>query len=169
MLNSVWCPYGEDETGAALYPRQDDYGFGQEQLTWVAQVGLRFEEPGWALVVMTHVPVHTGCDGKFRDRELLTGMLHAFATGGTYQGVYRGRNGGTGGAIAPGFTNLADPSSSDWKRDCRVSSSGAETAAAGDHHQLHPRLSGPDASHPGPGFVQRRAQWGKIWQNPFLR
>lgn len=24
-----------------------------------------------------------------------------------------------------------DPSSSDWKRDCRVSSSGAETAAAG--------------------------------------
>ena len=131
VLNSVWCPYGEDETGAALYPRQDDYRFGQEQLTWVAQVGLRFEEPGWALVVMTHVPVHTGCDGKFRDRELLTGMLHAFATGGTYQGVYRGRNGGTGGAIAPGFTNLADPSSSDWKRDCRVSSSGAETAAAG--------------------------------------
>lgn len=58
-------------------------------------------------------------------------MLHALATGGTYQGVYRGRNGGTGGAIAPGFTNLADPSSSDWKRDCRVSSSGAETAAAG--------------------------------------
>lgn len=42
VLNSVWCPYGEDETGAALYPRQDDYGFGQEQLTWVAQVGLRF-------------------------------------------------------------------------------------------------------------------------------
>ncbi len=38
----------------------------------------------------------------------------------------------------------------------------AETAAAGvTTTNFHPRLSGPDASHPGPGFVQRRAQWGK--------
>ena len=104
VLNSVWCPYGEDEGGAALYPRQNNYGFGQEQLIWVAQVGLRFAEPGWALVVMTHVPLHTDCDGKFRDRGLLAGMLNAFATGGRYQGVYRGSDGGTGGAIAPGLS-----------------------------------------------------------------
>ena len=70
VLNSVWCPYGEDETGRPSIPGRMTTALGQEQLTWVAQVGLRFEEPGWALVVMTHVPVHTGCDGKFRDREL---------------------------------------------------------------------------------------------------
>ena len=131
VLNSVWCPYGEDEVGAALYPRQNNYGFGQEQLTWVANVGLRFTEPGWALVVVTHVPVHTDCEGQFRDRALLTGMLNAFVKGKTYQGVYEGSGEGSGGAIAPGFTNLADPASTDWKMNCRVSSSGVETVAAG--------------------------------------
>ena len=89
MLNSVWCPYGEDEVGAALYPRQNNYGFGQEQLTWVANVGLRFTEPGWALVVVTHVPVHTDCEGQFRDRALLTGMLNAFVKGKTYRACTR--------------------------------------------------------------------------------
>ena len=44
--------------GRPLYPRQNRYGFGQAQLDWVAETGLRFSEPGWALVVVTHVPVH---------------------------------------------------------------------------------------------------------------
>ena len=131
VLNSVWCPYGEDESGAALYPRQNRYGFGQAQLDWVAETGLRFSEPGWALVVVTHVPVHEDQEGKFRDHTLLTGMLNAFATGGAYQGVYPGSSQGGGGAIAPAFTNRADPSSGDWKTGYRVNSSGVETPAAG--------------------------------------
>ncbi len=103
VLNSVWCPYGEDEVGAALYPRQNNYGFGQEQLTWVANVGLRFTEPGWALVVVTHVPVHTDCEGQFRDRALLTGMLNAFVKGKTYQGVYEGSGEGSVGPLHQGL------------------------------------------------------------------
>lgn len=129
VLNSVWCRYGVDGDGAALYPRQNNYGFGQDQLDWLVQRALRFEEPGWALVLMTHVPVHSGLEGKFRDYQLLTGILNAFVSGGTYQGSYGGS--GLGGAIAPDYTNLADPADGDWKAGYRISSSGAVTAAAG--------------------------------------
>ena len=86
LLNSLWVR-DEEEEGYALHRRMRTYGFGQEQLTWLAERALRFEEEGWAVVLAAHVPPLGHYLDIFRDAEVFKGILYAFHTGTAYSGT----------------------------------------------------------------------------------
>lgn len=87
MLNSLWVEDETDEDGVALHRRMRTYGYGNQQLNWLAGEALRFEEDGWALVLATHVPPISAYDSLTRDETVLRGILAAFASGGSYSGT----------------------------------------------------------------------------------
>lgn len=86
LLNSLWVEDAEDENGCAAHRRMRTYGFGQTQLSWLADTALRFDEKGWAVVLATHVPPLEGYLDILRDEAVLKGILYAFHTGTAYSG-----------------------------------------------------------------------------------
>lgn len=126
VLNSVWCKYEENEDGTAVTSKQNNYGFGQQQIDWLAETALNFSEDGWSVVIASHVPIIDMYNDTMRDISIIRGVLTAFANKSTYTGTYEGTVSG-----GSSYTNLADPTSTDWKTDYRINSSGVETALAG--------------------------------------
>lgn len=85
MLNDVWDEYIVNEiNGVAVYNQMGDYGFGQSQLTWLANEALCFDEDGWDVVVAAHVPIN---QDSFRDGDIVRGILDAFEKGISYEGT----------------------------------------------------------------------------------
>ena len=87
LLNSLWVEDEEDENGYAAHRRMRTYGFGQEQLRWLAEEALDFQEEGWAVVLATHVPPLGNYRTLLRDLAVFEGILRAFCDGGTYSGT----------------------------------------------------------------------------------
>jgi len=84
MLNDVWDKYEADsKSGIAINNQMGDYGLGQEQMEWLANEALRFDEKGWAVVLSGHAPIN---QAEIRDGEVVLGILEAFANKGEYSG-----------------------------------------------------------------------------------
>ncbi len=86
LLNSLWVAEETDDRGYALHRRMRTYGFGQAQLTWLAEKALRFPEEGWDVVIATHVPPLGEYRDMLRDGEVFLGILNAFRAGVAYTG-----------------------------------------------------------------------------------
>lgn len=85
MLCDVWSEHTVNEiNGAAVYNQMGDYGFGQSQLTWLANEALSFTEGGWDVVIAAHVPIS---QDSFRDGDVARGILDAFENGTSYKGT----------------------------------------------------------------------------------
>lgn len=84
MLNSLWLEDSFDNNGVANRKRMRTYGFGQAQLSWLANTALNFSEDGWSVILATHVPPIATYDSTYRDEAVLRGILGDFinATGG---------------------------------------------------------------------------------------
>lgn len=98
MLNSLWCETSENEDGTAVYDRQHYWGFGQAQLSWLANTALHFEEEGWTVLLATHVPPISAQASNYRDMAILHGILTAYCDKTSYTGSYTrntGKNEGT--------------------------------------------------------------------------
>lgn len=93
LLNSNWVEDLEDENGVAQRRRMRTFGYGNQQLNWLAGEALKFHEDGWAVVLAAHVPPVADYDATCRDEAVLRGILTAFAEGTSYSGNY-----GTDGA-----------------------------------------------------------------------
>ncbi|MBR4748729.1 MAG: metallophosphoesterase [Abditibacteriota bacterium] len=55
VLTTTDLPYIENPDKSLRYYGQWTYGFRQQQLEWLADKGLRFDEEGWAVITITHV------------------------------------------------------------------------------------------------------------------
>lgn len=88
LLNSNWVEDLEDDTGVAQRRRMRTFGYGNEQLNWLAGEALKFDEDGWAVVLAAHVPPVAEYDATCRDEAVLRGILTAFAEGTAYSGAY---------------------------------------------------------------------------------
>lgn len=106
QLNSFWVgdndTYNQDDT--MVYDYMHHGGYGQDQLDWLADEALSFDEDGWSVLFMAHMPPASidGTDytsaSNNRDATVLNGILSAYATGGSYTGLYSyssGRNEGS--------------------------------------------------------------------------
>lgn len=67
FLDTGDVPYKYDENGALVYFSHNFYGYSQEQLDWLVNKALVFDEDGWAVMIFQHVPplmmtVNTGED-----------------------------------------------------------------------------------------------------------
>lgn len=78
MLNSLWLEDSFDANGVANRRRMRTYGFGQAQLSWLANTALKFSEDGWSVVLATHVPPIASYDSTYRDEAVLRGILGDF-------------------------------------------------------------------------------------------
>ncbi len=87
LLNSLWVRDEQEETGAAVHRRMRTFGFGQQQLTWLAERALHLEEPDWDIVIATHVPPLGDYRERMRDGEVFLGILSAFQAGAAYSGT----------------------------------------------------------------------------------
>jgi hypothetical protein len=96
MLNSLWCemPYNAD--GTAAFDRQHYFGYGQAQLTWLANTALNVGSD-WVIFIGTHIPPLDMYRGESyqeyrtkwtRDIELLRGILSAYENKTAYSGSY---------------------------------------------------------------------------------
>ena len=83
LLNSAWI----DETQADVSARTESFGYGAEQLTWLAETALQFSEEGWAIVLASHVPPVPELEPAVRDEAVLRGILTAFLSGSSYSGT----------------------------------------------------------------------------------
>ncbi len=88
VLNSHWVLDETDENGVALHRRMRTFGYGNEQLSWLAQNALHFDAEGWAVVIAAHVPPTEEYDSICRDGAVLRGILEAFVKGKAYSGSY---------------------------------------------------------------------------------
>ena len=85
LLNSLWVEDGTDSDGVAVNRRMRTFGFGNDQLNWLAYTALHFTEEGWTVVLASHVqPGHE----TVRDGAVLMGILEAFVNRGKYTGSY---------------------------------------------------------------------------------
>ena len=87
MLNSNWVEDLEDAAGVAQRRRMRSFGYGNQQLNWLAGEALKFSEVGWGVVLAAHVPPVAEYDGSCRDEGVLRGILTAFAEGTAYSGI----------------------------------------------------------------------------------
>lgn len=74
VLNSSWV----DETETDVLLRTEHFGYGNEQLNWLANTALRFTEDGWSVVLAAHVPPVEDIGAATRDKEVLSEILTAF-------------------------------------------------------------------------------------------
>lgn len=107
QLNSFWV--GDNDTyysnGTMIYDYMHHGGYGQTQLSWLANEALSFDEDGWKVILMAHIPP-TDIDSssyltdkaQTRDADILNGILTAYYNEQTYNGSYTynsGRNEGS--------------------------------------------------------------------------
>lgn len=55
VLDSCDVPYTADASGTRDYRSLIEFGVGTDQMAWLADEALRFDEPGWAVVILSHV------------------------------------------------------------------------------------------------------------------
>ncbi len=79
VLNSHWTAEGQT-------PDSGDYGYGNEQLNWLAATALDFPEEGWAAVLAAHVP--PGQAYAIRDQQILEEILNAHSWSEAYSGAW---------------------------------------------------------------------------------
>ena len=87
LLNSHWVADENGDSGEALHRRVDTFGYGNEQLNWLANRGLSFDEDGWAVIIAAHVPPVATYEGVTRDVTVLRGILAAFNRGTSFSGT----------------------------------------------------------------------------------
>lgn len=56
FLDTGDVPYTYDEKGSLVYFPHNFYGYSAEQLNWLINDALRFDEDGWAVMLFQHVP-----------------------------------------------------------------------------------------------------------------
>lgn len=56
FLDSIDIPYEYDENGSLLYSGQGFYDYSKDQLDWLINDALNFNETGWGVVIFQHVP-----------------------------------------------------------------------------------------------------------------
>ena len=71
---------------------RDDYGFGQDQIDWLINNALYFEEDGWSVVFIAHRPLSNQGNCNLRDAHIVQGILSAFLERGTYHDYTYGRD-----------------------------------------------------------------------------
>lgn len=69
-----------------------DHGFGQDQIDWLVQEALYFEETDWSVVFISHDPIANQEGSHLRDAHLVLGILSAFMENRTYSGYIDGPN-----------------------------------------------------------------------------
>ena len=106
QLNSFWV--GDNDTyyqdGTMIYDYFHHGGYGQDQLDWLADEALHFDEDGWSVLFVAHMPPASIDSTDYttaannRDALIMNGILNAYANKTSYQGTYSynsGRNEGT--------------------------------------------------------------------------
>ena len=79
VLNSCWT----DDT----HLRTETFGYGNEQLNWLAETALSLPAAGWGIVLAAHVPPTAAYSAKTRDLTVLRGILTAFRNQTSYTGT----------------------------------------------------------------------------------
>jgi len=85
FLDTGDIPYIFDN-GKLRYLHQGTYAFSQEQLDWLTDTALKFDEPGWTVVLFGHVPpVLRGVndDEDISHLNILQDILKAYKEGGS--------------------------------------------------------------------------------------
>lgn len=96
VVNTNDLPYVLNEDGTLKYlATNGDFAISNEQLNWIASEALDFSgKEDWELVVISHVSLHNPIASEnqpCRNSEILTDMLEAFQSGGSYTSpVYTG-------------------------------------------------------------------------------
>ena len=62
-----------------------NYGFGQDQLDWLINNALYFEDEGWGVIFIAHSPLSNQGDSNLRDAHILRGILSAYLERGFYE------------------------------------------------------------------------------------
>lgn len=90
VLNSVWMEQQLDADGSLLI--EDGYGFGQEQMDWLINDALHFEDFDWHVIFFAHNALGDPENSDIRDGYLVKGILRAFLNNDVYHGYYEGAN-----------------------------------------------------------------------------
>ena len=61
-----------------------EYGFGQEQIDWLIQEALYFQEDDWGVIFIAHSPLSNQGSSNLRDAHIVHGILSAFVENRTY-------------------------------------------------------------------------------------
>ncbi len=93
VLTTTDLPYIENPDKSLRYYGQWTYGFREEQLRWLAEEGLRFDEEGWAVITLTHVSyaaLALAIPGEKLpyNSEIVCGLIDCFRNGskGSFEG-----------------------------------------------------------------------------------
>lgn len=124
QLNSFWV--GDNDTyysnGTMIYDYFHHGGYGQAQLDWLANEALRFDDDGWSVVFIAHMPPasidstdYTAAANN-RDATILNGILTAYANKTSYQGSYTYNAGRNEGAWANVSMNVDFSSESHYAK-----------------------------------------------------
>ncbi|MEE1050262.1 MAG: metallophosphoesterase, partial [Clostridia bacterium] len=122
MLNTTCNLYEENEDGSAKYNNMTHARFTQGQFDFLTENALAtVPNDDWNIIVCGHHPLW---EAELKDAAVMLGVLNAYKTKSVdgYEGTYAGTAGG--GAA---YTNLADPTSADWKDGYRIGSTGLST------------------------------------------
>ncbi|WP_136604225.1 metallophosphoesterase [Paenibacillus dokdonensis] len=92
-LDCIDIPYVSNSDGGLKYPGQWKYAFSHEQINWIAQVALNFEEiderEHWQVLFVSHVPILQdgvfGADHCIANDEALWQLIVAFQQGSEYR------------------------------------------------------------------------------------
>ncbi len=88
VVNPCDVPYTRDENGKLKYEAQHDYAIGQEQVDWLVNEALKFDEDGWGIILLSHIlPFQNFTDTSRKRLLFLHYLLKAQSEGGRY--VYR--------------------------------------------------------------------------------
>ena len=97
VLNSFWTANHEvNSDGTSVYDHFNRGGYGQEQIEWLANTALNFEEDGKIAVILSHIPM-TGAEHHSngytfddpvlcRDNTIIQGVINAYINKNTYTG-----------------------------------------------------------------------------------
>lgn len=78
------------------FKNQDIGRFGKQQLTWLINNALKFDESGWSIILMTHtVNQFKGPVAEVRDQNVLFGILNAYYSQSSFTGSLTNADVGT--------------------------------------------------------------------------
>lgn len=81
VLNSMWWSYKENADGTST---KTTNGFGADQINWLINKALVFEDEGWTLVFISHAPLTNEEHSYLRDVSVVQGILTAHAEKTTF-------------------------------------------------------------------------------------
>ena len=79
LLNSCWTD--------SAHLRTETFGYGNDQLNWLANTALSLPEAGWGVILAAHVPPTAAYSAQIRDLTVLRGILAAFENHTNYTGT----------------------------------------------------------------------------------